>query len=438
MVNFTLQRNVHQNSTSGEDALSPDRLIEDVVFSFMVNNGANRSIDAFCPSEDCTWKPFDTLGMCSSCTDISSQLTLACLEESGEWRKNVTVNDNNVSKTFSCGHFLNASSQDPILMSGYSVNTSTTPAEPDEFLLMRNFNLHDINREQTYWDGSINNAKPGFPLVDFVQVVSRDVESVLANDKPVARECSIRWCTKRVVASFEKGQYKEEIISETFDESEPFDPLNISEDMDFTYEKTVSITPADSSLSFTVSNVTTLSTIFTFQDFFPSFLTASNNDSTPLLRTRNALGQPPRDWLYSANPFASWSSGNEYIKNMTDVVTNVVRAYPSSSEMFRGTGSKETFIKVRWGFLVFPLIIVMMTLAFLIAVMWNHRRHKEVGVWKSSLLASMAIGLRGDLRRSLGRGACLSDVFLKSSLMETRLQADEASGGYTLSTVDHR
>lgn len=426
MVNFELQRNTYQNSTTGQDAVAPDRLMQDVVFSFMVNNGTVRELSAFCPSQDCAWKPFDTLAMCSSCTDISSLLTLACLEEPGDWRKNVSVNDADVPKVFSCGYFLNATSDNPVLMSGYAMNTSSTPAEPLEFLLMRNLNLQDVNVDKTYWGGSMNYVQDGFPLVDFLQVASEDSNAILRGKPPVARECVLRWCTERIVASYDEGTYKEEVMFESFQADPAFDALEFGADMFFEYKKNISIKPPNSNLTFYVPDDTTLSTIFLFQDFFPSYLTAANTSAIPMLRTRNVVESPPRHWLYPTNPFASKDGAVDYIANMTKAVTNVIRAYPGTSELFRGSGSVETYIKVRWGFFALPLTLVCMTLALLVAVILDHRKHKECGIMKSSVLASMLNGMSDNVRNSFSSTTRLSAIFEHSSRIEVSLR--QASG----------
>ena len=53
----------------------------------------------------------------------------------------------------------------------------------------------------------------------------------------------------------------------------------------------------------------------------------------------------------------------------------------------------ETFIKVRWGFFALPALLVCLTLALLVGVIFDHRKYREVGVLKSSVLASMANGI---------------------------------------------
>ena len=436
MVNFELQRNIHQNSTSGEDIIAPDRLMQDVVFSYMVNNGTNRDINVFCPSADCAWKPFDTLAMCSSCTDVSDILTLACLEESGDWRRNASVNEE-TSRSFSCGYFANATSDDPVLMTGYALNTSSAPAEPLEYLLMRSLNMQDVNVDKTYWGGSINYASAPFPLVDFVQVATPNVESIMNSTPPVARECVVQWCTKRIIASYEAGEYTEQVLSEAYDTEAVFDALQFGEDMFFTYSKNISISPPDSNVEYKVPNSTVLSTVFLFQEFFPSYLVAANNSATPLLRTRNLVGDFPRHWLYPTNIFSAFEAGNEYIQNMTHALTNTIRSYPGTSELFRGSGGMETYISVRWPFLTLPILLLCLALVLLAVVILQQRKEEDIGIWKASVLAVLAHRLPDRVKELFQSTAKLSEVFDRSSKLRVKLCKDPEKQHLGL-TIDDR
>jgi hypothetical protein len=359
-------------------------------------------------------------------------LEFACLEESGEWRSEVTVNDVNSTKVVSCGHFLNATSDNPILMSGYSLNSSASDGV-GELLLMRNLNLQDVNVDVTYWGGSINYGNPAFPIVDFIQIAAQDAASVFRNETPTARECVVQWCTKRIVASYDQGNYSEHVISEAYDTTEPFDALDFGTDMVFTYYKNISITPPGSSLTFIVPNATALPTIFLFQDYMPAYLTGKNATATPLLRTHNWVGEDPKLWTYPNNPFAEPHDGTAYLQNMTTAVTNVIRSYPGSSEMFRGTGGLETYIRARWGFFALPLLLVCFTLVLLIAVIIDHRKAGDMGIWKTSSLATLANGLDPSIMRTFGSTRQMYDVFENSAKVKVALRPERDK--YKLSIV---
>lgn len=433
MTNFTLRRNIFTNGSSDADLLAFDDILQNAIGSFMINNGSKYDISAFCPTEDCAWKPFDTLGMCSSCADVSHMLTFTCLEESGEWRRSVNVNVNSTS-VFSCGYFLNATSDNPILMTGYTINGSASLDEPGEALLMTNLNLVDVNTGVAYWGGSINFKTPGFPLVDFIQVVAPDATSVYRNATPVARECVFRYCTKQITASYDAGNYSEYVISSTFDTGEPFDPLVLDPNFSWDYYKTISITPLGSTRTFTVPNVTSLSTIFSFQEFSPSYLSADNSSAVPLLRVRNWIGFTPELFEYPHNPFAAPTAGETYIANMSTMITNAIRTYPGSYETVNGTGSIETYIHVQWGYITLPLTLVLLVFILLIVIILNHRKEDTLGIWKTSALASMANGLDESGKGTFESTHRLYDVFEHAANIKVALRLE--SGRHRLVVVE--
>lgn len=84
---------------------------------------------------------------------------------------------------------------------------------------------------------------------------------------------------------------------------------------------------------------------------------------------------------------------------MDDVATsfsNYLRGLGGPNDHAIGTMWKmETFIHVRWGWLVLPIVVVLMGFLFLLAAVVRNRR---LAVWKSSILAILFHGL-GDSRR---------------------------------------
>jgi hypothetical protein len=67
----------------------------------------------------------------------------------------------------------------------------------------------------------------------------------------------------------------------------------------------------------------------------------------------------------------------------------------------------ETCIKVRWGWIAFPVVLVLSTLAFLALTAWttretNKQHARSIGIWKSSTLAVLFGGLSEDVRHMSG------------------------------------
>jgi hypothetical protein len=56
-------------------------------------NGIRPEIPLSCPSSRCEWEPYDTLGICSACADVSEQLTYACMITKIDWISSVFHNE---------------------------------------------------------------------------------------------------------------------------------------------------------------------------------------------------------------------------------------------------------------------------------------------------------------------------------------------------------
>jgi len=48
-------------------------------------NGSQVDFPVSCPTSRCEWPPYQSLGVCSACEDISSLLTFACLPMKMDW-----------------------------------------------------------------------------------------------------------------------------------------------------------------------------------------------------------------------------------------------------------------------------------------------------------------------------------------------------------------
>jgi len=53
-------------------------------------NGSRLDLPLSCPTSVCKWNPYQTLGVCSACTDITNLLTYACLPMRMDWIRSAT------------------------------------------------------------------------------------------------------------------------------------------------------------------------------------------------------------------------------------------------------------------------------------------------------------------------------------------------------------
>jgi hypothetical protein len=66
-------------------ALTPYFYDQNGTQSSASNNGSQANLPLSCSTSTCKWEPYQTLGVCSQCADISELLTYACLPMKLDW-----------------------------------------------------------------------------------------------------------------------------------------------------------------------------------------------------------------------------------------------------------------------------------------------------------------------------------------------------------------
>ena len=108
--------------------------------------------------------------------------------------------------------------------------------------------------------------------------------------------------------------------------------------------------------------------------------------------------------------------------SMGSTVLNDDQAAPAPGHVFQ----TETCIEVRWGYLAFPIALVLLTMIFLVAVIMETSRHHEADAWKSSALALLFHGLDPRTRDLHGAGMeSLEEMEKAAKGMRVRLRREE-------------
>ncbi|KAF3038393.1 hypothetical protein E8E11_003433 [Didymella keratinophila] len=227
------------------------------------------------------------------CSDISEFLTFACLTSEVDWLGQ-TKGGFEVEWSYPvathCGYFLNATTNDPILMSGHIVQANTSDGKGE--VLHRNLPLTSMAKfTPLYGNGSLLFKEVRNTIVDAIIVSSPDgtADAVYRNETPIAQECMLTWCVKSVRSTFAWGGYHEEIMGTHFNStSGPFAwdaNYTVGEFENYTdiaYREPVNIN--FNSTVYGVSNATASRVILGFSDVFPSMTTALNATARPQMR----------------------------------------------------------------------------------------------------------------------------------------------------------
>lgn len=417
----------------GMEMTFPNPAFRPVVGQFMVNNGTTPvsfgngtrpEIPLTCPSSNCTWPEYETLGICNECIELSNILDHGCLETNVDWSATQvgSIRDMQYPNKTVCGYFLNLTSSSPVLMSGYILENEGNVSAIGETLLVRTLPLTDMVYKSPLYGGSISFKHLRAPILDFLVVSTlNNSESVYRNATPVSHECVLAWCVQTIRSSYALGNYKEEVVSKLFNTTRgpwPWDayPINISgEDYGIlsTFKDDVSIVfpgtsinvsdPVAPSTTFGLSNTSASYVSQVFDDYFPSSYTAMTPSSRPMLRYKNFLDGPSLRKL-QFNPFLAPNNVTSHMERLATALTNVVRSDLDSYEMMPGLAyNKRQFVMITWEWLIFPIALLLLSLVFLVATVLrtSNNAHREMQVWKTSAMPTLIYSLPDDVQQKL-------------------------------------
>ncbi|VUC24081.1 unnamed protein product [Clonostachys rosea] len=180
--------------------------MELAISSALSGVGDNRR-PASCPSTNCTWPPFDTIGVCSRCNDVKPKLKkvedfVEVLEAMAEHPRMLRTKYGASAWALPNGHFL------------ANMNNGTLWTA-DQTYWMTAFGTADPNKTNTMqdldtliWSTSVIQIEPDAKSTRF--------EEVHWEDKPiVATECAIYYCVRRVETSFQNNVLNETSFERT-------------------------------------------------------------------------------------------------------------------------------------------------------------------------------------------------------------------------------
>jgi hypothetical protein len=444
---------------NGYEATSEDKVVAGVIREFfyengtqpvIVGNGTRPEIPLSCPTSNCTWPEYETLAVCSSCTDVTSllDLTYTCLQTTIDWSAQYLgpFGKDPLPNGTVCGHFLNVTSDDPILLSGYVFNE--TDNEIGEALLVRNVPLTDFDtREPLYGVGSIVYPHIRNPILDaLIPSVGNGTNSVYNHEAPVVHECLLSWCVQTIKSSYEWGRYSENITGVYLDTTTeakiwPWKTYETPDGLFMIYTQGITLEPStsldvrsNSSLmnpSYNVDNTSANNFLNIFDDMFPSYYTAQSADAQPLLRYKNYVNPYTRELAF--NPWEAPNNITRHMERLATALTNLVRSSTTKIMIHGEAYNKESYVSVRWEWLTLPLGLLCISLIFLAATVTKSATERDrVGVWKTSAYATLLYGLPDEMQKKITRSSSTGTPRSKAKELKVKLQPN---GGWRVSDI---
>lgn len=357
-----------------------DDLWGQTLMDFFHYNVARTQVEVQCPTSNCTWDPFDTLGICISCKDVTPSLIYRCQKTSLDWVPGATVDNNDIS---ACGYFLQLPQLSPKLVSGYAVDVSTS--QPTHILNARSTSI-PIDVDSGALSQSSRNSTTVMNIARFaVSITPNGVGGVLTNATPAVSACTMSFCMKRFHAYYSGGNLTQ--YAETASDS---------------------LNSMKSNASQSIANALEAK----LQPLF-SFVSTSQNMTT---LAETSFVNPQLGSLPSLSLLDSSSSFPDKLQSLAKAMTTDLQNGFEGTQQWLGTAwNMENFVEVVWGSLIYPFVIEVLAIVFLSATIYQSSLDKDkVGVWKNSLLAVLQHGFDAGIKAEIGEGRGLGAVRQKA------------------------
>ncbi|KAH3985122.1 hypothetical protein HBI38_107060 [Parastagonospora nodorum] len=396
-------------------------------------NATRAEIPLTCPSSNCTWPSYETLGMCSQCETITDLLDFTCIHTRVDWTSTLNRTVSLYPNATVCGYFLNATSAAPVLMSGYIMNDDGKTA--GEALLMRTLPLiTNYERYPLYGDGSVKFKHVRNPIENVLISSIADGFDVYANKTPILQECVLTWCVKTIQSSYYLGTYKEEVVQTFRNESQgafPWSTYDIPEEnvtyTDYLENVTIAAPPTGNNFSawgWGVNNDTMLNTVIIFDRLFPAFTSVANASSEPVFRWRTGSPDEVRTKYLDFNPWLLPNNITHHFERLAQAVTNVIRSSVSNEYISGQAFDNEVYVEVRWAWLSLPVGLLLISCVFLLATVIKSATEKDqVSIRKNSAIATLLYGLPDHFQKGLAKSNSKGTPRARAKELKVRLSA---------------
>jgi hypothetical protein len=445
-VNATMSRSVFYNPNlnivylAGALSLPTDPLLDGMSYQFFVGHGQNEDVGFSCPTNNCTFAPFYTLALKSSCVEMPTLLTPGCRSGPSEWIS--TVSNGNIAPGFtngtSCGWYLNSmvgnsTASLPNLMSGYETKNGTK----GEALAMRVLPLRDpITRRLVMGQQSLNFPDIQNPVADFIIASTPDgIAGAYKNNTPVVHECAVYWTVQLLNSTVFDGVVTENVLETHLLQANNTGPLwytPLSYGGNFSMALPETQKQGAEMISFGMNNYTARKTAQMWEEFAPSSWFGVNETDSLLkakwqwrLLPAHVVNFPPGPnfWLPPNNL-------SEYMDRMMAASNRLVRKTENyetvKTDAIAGQAWKQiVIVDIRWIWISLPAALLFFSSVFLIATIVKSTKEEEkVGVWKTSALAVLFNGLGDDVQRKVGASQSLGTTRARAKDLKVRLDDD--------------
>lgn len=337
-----------------------------------------------CQTGNCTWEPYETLGVCHSCADLTPFLSVYCANE--------TATGGSSSTGEGCGW--------QVPQGGGRLDTGL-----DVFSMTSHI-------------PAARGDMPHSTIVKLVFLGTEAHDGLAGEKKPWARQCVLSACVQTLASAVANGVLEETVVDSYVNTT----VLDISNDDDDGKDRNVYAANPRSNNS-SAPYVLGIEAMLAMRGWFATvFATgsairnaagfnrtvgddSSSGSSSSAVVVNLTVGISSGETFFDSDVvtafywnYYEYADGLDML--MRDTATSMTVAFRGfqGAEPVRGRAtSAESYVRVRWGFAVLPVLVVAGGALFLAAAAYRSRRSRAEP-WKSSALAALLHGLDEDTR----------------------------------------
>ena len=353
----------------------------------------NFEVNPICPSGNCTWPSFDSVGWCSQCEDVTVSAVLVGCDNA---TLNITDKTNTTQHT-SCNVTLPLGEPGVLPITINPKEGATKVSFPSDIVWTVN---DHINQDRPSYAGVENPqfviAHAELPWV--LEGTSYDTKTHLYVRK--ATQCALTACSRTYNVSVSDGAPTVRTSAPNFGETflHPSAGECWKKDKDAPVNLTqIRVSEAGTTTwkwRDTAGNALCNFDAMRFQGWFPKDLSGLFGTQNYYMKYKRAA-RAHRETLDDQTEEIITTSLDEVIARIANSLTKSV--LDQTGVNITGTMSHtETFVAVKWKWITLPAPIVLLSSVFLLTTILINSRQKRLALWKSSVLPLLYHGIDHD------------------------------------------
>lgn len=368
----------------------------------------NRPLEPACTSEDCRYPDFVSLGICSRCENITSQVNQTCVPIPGFVQPQsifFAYQDTPVNCTYTTPHGLQYVPRNVLSALDDGRGNGSIMLSRDKWTV--------VSESGTYSGEIFGISRPIVSALEVKYAYAGDLiytpnNATEPEQKPQMVECAVYFCEK---------QYTQNRFSLHYRQVHP------------TRTQPLVVGPASNSMSLPLIPLPRTKTLSSNSTYMIDIVSLEGLEEEiaailTISRTRDLhinYGKVPMSSILESR-----SDLNESLRSMSTSVTDAIRSNAKSVEVPGQAFRTTTFVYVRWPWIILPIAVVVISTLLLIATIITNRKLRVV-MWKSSIFGLLICQLETRPEHDMKPLRNVDETQLMSKKIEVMMKEDQNS-----------